>query len=261
MQITPIGPSVNQNQNTAFKAELKMNKLTTQIYNKLKPLNAEFTIKKINPAEIRCEIAFNKPLLIEDKTLNPDFLNSLKKVKGSFKEKCTQIKNKMLEKMGFSSNIVDLVVENGYGACSFAYDKGKIGIAPIMEKFLTIEDIIPLIRHELDHFEKAFGIIKKEGVDKYKSALVFMSFNRLGKDYTSFSEDFLNKCLRHKKNMEYFDSKKYLNALEHSTHETTGKDYFENPLEKSAYSVQSRIGRIFSPNYQTDLELYEKNKL
>ena len=167
----------------------------------------------------------------------------------------------MLEKMGYPSDIVDLVVENGYGICAFAYDKGKIGIAPIMEKVLTIKEIIPLIRHELDHFEKAFGIIKKEGIDEYKSALRFKSFYSLGGDYTSFNDNFMNKCLHHRKNMESFDSKKYLKALKFSTHETIGEKYFENELEKSAYSVQSRVGRVFSPNYQTDLELYEKNKL
>ena len=234
--------------------------LTTQTYNKLKPLNAEF-INKINPAEIRYEVAYNKPLLIVDKTLNPDFLNNLKKVKGTLEEKCTQIKNKMLEKMGFPTDIISLTVENTFAICAFDFDKGKIRISPYIEKFLAFEEIIPLIRHELDHFEKAFGIIKKEGIEKYKSALISMSFNRYGKDLTSFNEEFLNKCLLLKKNMESFDSKKYLKALVNSTYETTGQDYFENPLEKSAYSVQSKVGKTLFLNYQTELEYYKKNKL
>lgn len=213
----------------------------------------------INPQEIRCEIAFGKPLLIEDKTLNKDFLKSLLEIKGTVLERITEIKNRMLKTMGYNPEIVKIEATENISSMAFQGDTGKLLVNSNIAQIVPQHDLIATIRHELDHFEKYVGIIQKEGIEKFK--LCYRPDVRI-QGY--FNEDFLNSAQQAKK-IGIFDSKKYVNACENlSTHSQdmllSQINYFSNALEENAYNLQRQIGKIFDSKYFTVRDLvYQKN--
>ncbi len=192
----------------------------------------------------------------KDPTLTPELLDDLLKVKGTQTEQVMQIKDRFLSAMGykpelvkksnFQGNTIDLSVDFFNGTISAG------------SKEFKLTQLIPEVRHELDHLDKAAKIVKSEGVEAFESALneglakanlhARIPFDR--DFWLKFSED---------ANIRGFDSKKYLEAVRNYPYDATmgtgvtstynfynkWHAYSLNELEKSAYTYQKKLLRYY----------------
>ncbi|MCQ2754249.1 MAG: hypothetical protein MJ231_04280, partial [bacterium] len=208
----------------------------------------------INPLEIKSDMVGDQLVLQVDKTLNSDFLKSLLEIKGTPLEKITQIKDKMLELMGYDAKLVKVEYTPEFQQSGFTAgllsDRGIIGIVPERIQNMTDIEVICLVRHELDHLDKIAKVINSKGIGAYKQALTERLLHQglLAEDMR-FNEDFWTKISKNCKT-DLFDADKYLEAVKYKG--IGGKtdpflrtiNYYYNELEKSGYAIESRTGNI-----------------
>ena len=193
----------------------------------------------------------------KDPTLTPELLDDLLKVKGTQTEQVMQIKDRFLKAMGYKPELVKK--GNFQGSTidmSFDFFDGRL--SPPTNKQFRLTQLIPAVRHELDHLDKAAKIVKSEGVEAFESALneglakanlhARIPFDR--DFWLKFSED---------ANIRGFDSKKYLDAVRNYPYDATmgtgvtstynfynkWHAYSLNELEKSAYTYQKKLLRYY----------------
>jgi len=212
----------------------------------------------INPSEIVADSVNGKVFLSIDKTLNPEFLKSLLKIKGNGIKRVTQIKDEMLKAMGYDPSLVKIIERKsitGHSAAGFAPINGCIAIT---RKVCDLDNatLIAAIRHELDHLDKFAKTVKSIGVDSYKEMLIENGkINMQGFD-TNFWNNISKNC-----NTTGFDKNRYLDAVKnyfkkHDDPIINKISYYNNDLEKSAYTIQSKVNSVLSPGSATVREVF-----
>lgn len=157
---------------------------------------------------------------------------------------------KLLEHKGYPPQFLKLVVtgnqnKNNIFVAGFDFTTGVINLSRESVYSLNIEHIIPIIAHEIDHFDKLAQMCKTMGIEDFKR---FMYTNGIG----VVNEDFWSVASFYAKNKD-FDLEKYKAAIEryqdsskinkisiYSTLYSIGEN-FRNPLEASAYAVSDYI--------------------
>ena len=193
----------------------------------------------------------------KDPTLTPELLDDLLKVKGTQTEQVMQIKDRFLSAMGYKPELVKKSNFQG-STIDMSVDFFDGRLSPPTNKQFRLTQLIPAVRHELDHLDKAAKIVKSEGVEAFESALneglakanlhARIPFDR--DFWLKFSED---------ANIRGFDSKKYLDAVRNYPYDATmgtgvtstynfynkWHAYSLNELEKSAYTYQKKLLRYY----------------
>ncbi len=192
-----------------------------------------------------------------DPTFSPELLEELLHVKGTQVEKAMQIKDRFLRALGYKSP--ELVREGNYiGNMDFTVDFFDGTLSVCNKKELPIKQLIPAIRHEIDHIDKFAKVVKSVGVDKAEKTFLFGLFkfrNNIGK---FFDKNFWLK-MSEDADITNFDVKKYLDAIKNYSYETTmGAEvdsiytlfcryhkYCNNEFEKSAYGIQKKFLKYY----------------
>ncbi len=191
-------------------------------------------------------------------------MKKIKALKGSPVEKADGIKSIFLEEMGFNPKSVPLEVKkfedsrNYYDLC-FDLPSGRVIInensLPTLGKNPQL--MAPLIRHELDHFEKLAQLCKSIGIDEFEALITDyitkaktdmigepLKFNREFWEKTSKDADITN-----------FDPKKYIKGVKMYGNSADISEippyhnymilsmYKKNPMEVDAYGVQYSVER------------------
>ncbi len=194
-----------------------------------------------------------------DRSLCPSFLDKLRTVQGSGKERVEYITKEILNKMGYKSTI-KIVEENLPDTSAFvSFHSGEISMSKKCYD-LSNEELVALIRHELDHVDKYAKTIKNEGLEKVVNAFG-------GKYMSQESKEFWQK-LANETNATDFNSKKYLQAIKDyiSPKFMQFKNFFQracgfhiyctNPLEESAYKIQKSVGNYYNIKDLTTYDVY-----
>ena len=210
---------------------------------------------------------FQKPASIYpeviDQSLSPMFLQSLKNIEGDDTVSVIRkIKDLIMKAMGFKHPEQLEVLYNDYSKVALNARNVEAGFDPITGAILlgdrffskTVEDIIALLRHELDHVVKFTQVFKKLGADGFTKATTSRTINnciipipyRISQEVLNarpninFFENFAKQV-----DIGDFDSRKYIEAYidvpkTYMTPKRQQFEYFNNALEQSAYKIQQQ---------------------
>ena len=135
--------------------------------------------------------------------------------------------------------------QGSYVAATFNFQTGNIHINKVALYSLRIQDIVAILAHEIDHFDKIAKVCKSMGADNF---IKLLNDNKMKDVNTSFWQ---RAPLR--TNINGFDSQYYKDALVRflsqgdmdlaSTYADLYRlsEYMRNPLELSAYEVSDYI--------------------
>ncbi len=215
-------------------------------------------ISRVNVSGLKYS-ALNQDIckFVSDRSLCPSFLDKLKTVQGSGKEKVAYITKEILNKMGYKSAIKIVEENSSEISAGISFHSGAMSISKKCYD-LSNEELVTFLRHELDHVDKYAKTIKNEGLEKVINTFGF-------KYMPQESKEFWQK-LANETNLDGFDSKKYLQAIKDyiSPDNMRPKTLFRkflglhiyctNPLEESAYKIQKQVGNYYNIK---DLTIYD----
>ena len=217
-----------------------------------------------------------------DKTLEPKFLKRLLELDNKDigdLQKYTKIKDEMLRAMGYK-HPEELGLTLGVNKTNAAYEvtQGKIHISDKTE--MSTSMFIATLRHELEHFDQFIKLYKTMGEKAFLSALTSIA-KRLNPNLKpseiniNFNKSFY-EIMSKDANTKNFDSEKYYKAMrnytEFSFDASKAYKYYNNLLEKDAYSAERKIlgslgeepvvsADAFQHNYKTLVRLMKANKV
>lgn len=215
-------------------------------------------ISRVNVSGLKYS-ALNQDIckFVSDRSLCPSFLDKLKTVQGSGKEKVEYITKEILNKMGYKSAIKVVEENSSEISAGISFHSGEIKMSKNCYD-LSNEELVTILRHELDHVDKYAKTIKNEGLEKVVNAFGF-------KYMPQESKEFWQK-LANETNSVGFDSKKYLQAIKDyiSPDHMIPKTFFQkflglhvyctNPLEESAFKIQKQVAAHYNIK---DLTVYD----
>ena len=198
-----------------------------------------------------------------DKTPRPvistETVKKINELEGSLDYRIEQIKKMLLKEMGFPANFVQIksiVTEKNNEIAGFCSVTGIITVQKEDFEKMSNAKIASVLRHELDHMEKAVKICKSMGISPFKELLI-QSFGETFAAETSmfFNKKFYKKAMK-SVDITDFDFDLYHNALNEHFQPTLSdfSDYADfynyakyknNAMEKSAFSVQREVEKAF----------------
>lgn len=194
-----------------------------------------------------------------DYSLCPKFLDRLRDIKGTGQNRLEQITQKIFNKMGYKSSIKIKLEDFADKSAGVSFHSGEIRVSKHCLN-LSNEELIAMIRHELDHVDKYAKTIKNEGLEEVINSF---GFKHMSKETKNFWQKLANET-----NTENFDSKKYLQAIKDykSPDHMEPKNYLQklmgmhiyvtNPLEESAYKIQKKVAKYYNIENLTAYEVY-----
>ncbi len=212
------------------------------------PVKEQYTNQTKQP------ISKKKPDYSEDKAFFA-LLDELKNYSPKSITSAESIVRKILRYKGYPDYIVNIVSEEesnlkqktqgSYVAAYFNIQTGQMHLnkAPLYQ--LEIEEVVAIIAHELDHFDKIAKICKSMGTAEF---IKMLNDNKMGDVNYTFWENAQTKA-----NIEDFDAKAYKDALVRYINQGSIdlvssysdlyrlSEHMRNPLELSAYSVSDFI--------------------
>lgn len=217
-----------------------------------------------------------------DKTLEPKFLKHLLDIGNeniSILQKYTKIKDEMLKTMGYKHpEELKIIPIQSQKDASYEASQGVIYISDQMKMPTAI--IIATLRHELEHLDQFAKTYKSMGEKAFLEILTNF-VKRLNPELKQSEINIkLNKrfyeIMSKDANTKNFDSEKYYNAMHEyipfSYDASKAYIYYNNLLEKDAYSVERKIlsslgeepvvsADGFTHNYKTLVKLMNDNKV
>ena len=202
-----------------------------------------------------------------DRTLCPKFLESFRSIGiKPFKEDVSYIQKEMLKGMGYKSSLnVEYDLYNRlepYSNGAIDFFRATFLLPKNFEKSnISCEEMIALIRHEVDHIDKFAKMIKAEGLEEVLRV----------KGKTTMPESSKKAWLHlaEEANIEGFDSKKYLEAFKEygAQKKLVGcrnmkeqcfimNMYCTNPFEESAFKVEKQVGKYYQLDQPTTYDIY-----
>lgn len=212
--------------------------------------------------------------------ISEPFVKSLTQIKGKDKLDTTiQIINTILRKMGYKHpealNIElespAFVIARKLGiSAAFSPELGILNLSNNIIK-LPIEQQIPFAYHEIDHIDKYVKLHKMIGEKHFqeltnefiKNSPFYDAVTKSGIELnTTVNNNFYRK-MSEGINIQNFDVKKWSKAFrEYSGTSPRFIDqykYYNNPLEISAYNLQSKINKILGLPTETTRDTFPKN--
>lgn len=212
--------------------------------------------------------------------LSEPFVRSLTKIKGKdHLDTMRMVKDLILKRMGYKHpEILKLDVNSSSFELSkklgadggYSLSSGKLAFSHAIIN-LPIENQIPFLFHELDHMDKSVKLYKAVGEKQFNTYLIELQMSSplykafLKKGITpsiAINCDFYRK-MSEGINIQNFDVHKWIKAVrEYSSITPNYCDkykYFNNPLEISAYNLESKIKKILGLPIETAKDMFPKN--
>ena len=236
--------------------------------------------KPINPTKLQSLVACDTVQLSNTSYLSDSFVKSLTQIKGKdSSDTAKQVINSILKKMGYKHpealkveiDSFEFRLANKLGsAASFNFEPGKLYLSKEIID-LPIKQQISTLYHELDHIDKFVKLYKAVGEKQFQKFLVEAKKNSPFYDLLlkrGISTDMVvnNDFYRRMGegiNIQNFDVKKWSKAVREYSGMTTRYcdqyKYYNNPLEVSAYNLESKINKILGLPIETPRDLFPKN--
>ncbi len=166
---------------------------------------------------------------------------------------------KLLEYKGYPPQILKIVLtgsspQSKIFIAAFDFSTGEIRISRDSVYSLNIEHIIPIIAHELDHFDNLAKMCKAMGIDNFKAFMENNGISNVNVDFWSVVSFYANTknfdLEKFKSSIERQKIKNKINKISmYSTLYGIGEN-FRNPLEESAYAVSDYIYNYYGISQQ-----------
>ncbi len=173
-------------------------------------------------------------------------------------ENANKIKDIFLKELGYDTNLINVKfvddLRSGIQG-GMNYLTGEVSFNKELLNSLSPQALAVLVRHELDHFDKAAKLCKSIGVDEYEKIFAGLDEKKF-LDYSGkkcvFNKEFWQKASENA-DIKDFDAQHYQKALNdylnRSENELVGVfdnfaekvKYVDNPLEVSAYNIQHSL--------------------
>ena len=242
--------------------------------------------KPIKPSELSKVLHYSPNLacdtiqLSNTSYLSDSFVKSLTQIKGKdSSDRAKQIINTILKKMGYkhSENLnvgidsLEFKLSKRLGcSAGFSPEQGSLYLSQEIIN-LPIERQISMYYHELDHMDKFVKLYKSVGEKRFQEILIESSehsplYDTLVKKglyvKPTINNDFYKK-MSNEIDIQDFD----VNTWSKAAREYRGitprycdrYKYFNNPLEISAYNLESKINRILGIPIETARDEFPKN--
>ncbi|MBE7705445.1 MAG: hypothetical protein E7Z90_06525 [Cyanobacteria bacterium SIG29] len=151
-----------------------------------------------------------------------------------------------------SENLIQKT-QGSYIAATFNISTGNMHINKTPLYALKIEELIAIISHELDHFEKISQVCKFMGIESFNQTLSQNNMKNINYEFWNNAQKYAN--------IEGFDGNFYKNALiryiNQSSIDLTSSysdlyrlsEHVRNPLEISAYEISDKVFEYYNiPN-------------
>ena len=183
----------------------------------------------------------------------PYVAKQLKSLEGSLDEKLTRAKDIILKDVGLPSDLVECVDQECSGYAAYSAPLGKVIInkkrCQQPNADFSGEAVMCILRHELDHLEVFAKLYKTVGGDEFEKLLKVL----YGENIPKVNHEFYKEISKHV-NIDNFDSKKYIEAINNYYKTSLGTSHyknfigitknFNNALEKSAQDKQRELERL-----------------
>lgn len=243
-------------------------------------------IKPIKPDELPKVLHFSPNLtgdtikLSNTSYISDSFVKSLTKIKGKdSSDTAKQIINTILKKMGYKHpenlnvgiDSLEFKLSKRLGcSAGFSPEQGSLYLSQEIIN-LPIEQQISMFYHELDHMDKFVKLYKSVGEKRFQEILIESSehsplYDTLVKKglyvKPTINNDFYKK-MSNEIDIQDFD----VNTWSKAVREYCGMTprycdqykYYNNPLEISAYNLESKINRILGIPIETLRDAFPKN--
>ncbi len=158
----------------------------------------------------------------------------LKQLTGSLDEKLIKAKNIILSDMGLPADLVVLedkdLKKTGYAACMLTQGKILYDKTFCQQPNSDFSDdaVMCILRHELDHLVLSAKLYKKLGKDEFKKLITNKNLIKaIPEDMRELNFDFYEKISKYI-NVDNFDEKKYIDALNNYYSEPLGNSHYKN---------------------------------
>lgn len=271
MNLTKIGINLGQKTTAWLKVARKTDVLQT------KPIIPS-NLPKVS--HFTPNLAYDTIQLSNTSYLSDSFVKSLTQIKGKdSSDKARQIIYTILKKEGYKNSEILKVITDPLDSISagrpglggaFITDSGILFLSQKLIN-LPIEQQIATFYHELDHLDKFVKLYKAVGEKKFQE--LFVESQKLSPSYDklvkkglyiepTINNDFYRR-ISDGIDIQDFVVNKWSNALREyissSPRYCDQYKYFSNPLEISAYNLQSKINGILGKQIETARDLFPKN--
>lgn len=206
---------------------------------------------------------------------SPKSLSAIAALKGTAEENVGNIKRIFMEEMGYNHELINAQVKELPAAGLFSpeemvgglnYYTGEFMLNQEMLEVATKEQLAGLMRHELDHFDKAVKICKSIGVDEYERLFAGLDMRNLDGAKETFNRQFWEKATQGV-DTTGFDTAKYLEGLKTQLRGGADREigaygdylrkvqYVTNPLEVSAHNIEHSVQKGLNATAQ--VQTYE----
>lgn len=255
---SPAGDTLYVNGRKAFKVEtgesIKPGDLKKAVKNGEEQIST--ATNKTNPGP--------KPLNDIEPYPSQKVLNRLKAINSDVEENIKSIKTIFMEELGYNPSLIEIQMKDFpsqglfnpiISSGGFHFYSGEYILNKELMNNLSKEELAGLMRHELDHFDKAVKLCKSIGVDEYEKLFKEVDKKFLvghdGKELT-FNRAFWEKAIQNV-DAAGFDAAKYSEALKSYLNIPVNYEpgaygnylskvqYISNPFEVSAYNIQHSL--------------------
>lgn len=195
------------------------------------------------------------------KGTTPNVALQLKALNGSLDEKILKAKDIILKDMNFPSDLVQCIDDDlaGSGYAAFSPALGSVIVdkkacqSPNAQ--FSDDEILCILRHELDHLEVFVKLYKKLGSDEFEKLILGCEFlvGMLPPEKRKINHEFYSKLAQYV-NVDNFDSDKYVDAIKNYCPVVLGNSPYENfvgisknfnnALEVSAQDKQRKLEHL-----------------
>lgn len=201
-----------------------------------------------------------KNIQVSDKEKYNQLLDSLKTYPPQSINSVQQIVNKILEFKGYPAGTILLTpdsldesrtkTQGSYLVATFQFPSGEMKVNRQQIYEMDIRELVAIIAHELDHFEKFAIVCKSIGINEFQKLLE-------ENGVTNFNKAFWEKASPYA-NTSNFDLKTYTDAIKRYLNQnkieltSSYSDFYRmaenirNPLEISAYSVSDYVYKYYN---------------
>lgn len=201
-----------------------------------------------------------KNIQVSDKEKYNLLLDSLKTYPSQSISSVQQIVNKILEFKGYPAGTILLTpdsldesrtkTQGSYLVATFQFPSGEMKVNRQQIYEMDIRELVAIIAHELDHFEKFAIVCKSIGINEFQKLLE-------ENGVTNFNKAFWEKASPYA-NTSNFDLKTYTDAIKRYLNQnkieltSSYSDFYRmaenirNPLEISAYSVSDYVYKYYN---------------
>lgn len=259
---------LTKNRTFEEKLEYGLNKLQTEKENTNINIKPQSNINSVQNNELQFEIidppsSLPSSMNIVPKQIQSKSYNQLLAELANYPTRNAQnlqvVLNKLLTFNGYPENLVKVVAtdinqshasaNNNYEVANFNFETGNINVSNYKLERLNNKELIAILAHELDHFDKLANLCKSIGYDKFRE---IMGKNNVKPDAAFWINAAKYANDKNFKTQVYEDALNRMVTINDLEMTSSYSDLYKlaeqirNPLEISAYSISDSIYRYYN---------------